>query len=57
MACVALPTCPLPVSQSQRVLPSVLEKLERERERLGLAGLKGLHSRAGGSILQFRLLL
>ena len=38
MACVALPTCPLAVAESERVLPGLLDKLERELERLGLAG-------------------
>jgi sulfite reductase (ferredoxin) len=35
MACVALPTCALAVTESERVLPSVLD--ERELARLGLA--------------------
>jgi sulfite reductase (ferredoxin) len=38
MACVALPTCPLAVTECERVLPGILDKLERELERLGLAG-------------------
>jgi sulfite reductase (ferredoxin) len=38
MACVALPTCPLAVTESERVLPSLMDKLEAELERLGLAG-------------------
>jgi sulfite reductase (ferredoxin) len=38
MACVALPTCPLAVTESERVLPGVIDRLEAELERLGLAG-------------------
>jgi len=38
MACVALPTCPLAVTEAERVLPSVVDQLERELQRLGLAG-------------------
>jgi sulfite reductase (ferredoxin) len=38
MACVALPTCPLAVTESERVLPGVIDRLEVELERLGLAG-------------------
>jgi sulfite reductase (ferredoxin) len=36
MACVALPTCPLAVTESERVLPGVLDQLEVELARLGL---------------------
>jgi sulfite reductase (ferredoxin) len=36
MACVALPTCPLAVTESERVLPAVLDQLEVELARLGL---------------------
>ncbi len=38
MACVALPTCPLAVTESERVLPAIVDRLERELDRLGLAG-------------------
>ncbi|WP_165230851.1 NADPH-dependent assimilatory sulfite reductase hemoprotein subunit [Aquisphaera insulae] len=38
MACVALPTCGLAVTESERALPSVLDGLERELDRLGLGG-------------------
>ncbi|RMF95876.1 MAG: NADPH-dependent assimilatory sulfite reductase hemoprotein subunit [Planctomycetota bacterium] len=37
MACVALPTCPLAVTESERALPGIMDKLEAELERLGLA--------------------
>ena len=37
MACVALPTCPLAVTESERVLPSLMDELEQELSRLGLA--------------------
>lgn len=37
MACVALPTCPLAVTESERVAPGVLDQLEVELRRLGLA--------------------
>ena len=36
MACVALPTCPLAFAESERYLPSLLTKLEKELSRLGL---------------------
>jgi sulfite reductase (ferredoxin) len=38
MACVALPTCPLAVTESERVLPDLIDRLEVELDRLGLAG-------------------
>lgn len=38
MACPALPTCGLALAESERALPGVLETLERELERLGIAG-------------------
>jgi sulfite reductase (ferredoxin) len=38
MACPALPTCGLAISESERVLPSVLDQLEKKIESLGLAG-------------------
>jgi len=37
MACVALPTCPLAVAESERVLPGLLDRLEAELARLGLS--------------------
>jgi len=36
MACVALPTCPLAVTESERVLPQLMDHLERELAALGL---------------------
>ncbi len=36
MACVALPTCPLAVTESERVLPTLMDHLERELAALGL---------------------
>jgi sulfite reductase (ferredoxin) len=36
MACVALPTCPLAVTESERVLPGLIDQLEAELARLGL---------------------
>jgi sulfite reductase (ferredoxin) len=38
MACVALPTCPLAVTESERVLPGLIDQLEAELARLGLDG-------------------
>ena len=38
MACVALPTCPLAVTESERVLPGLMDRLEAEVARLGLSG-------------------
>ncbi|MGO8744747.1 MAG: NADPH-dependent assimilatory sulfite reductase hemoprotein subunit [Thermoguttaceae bacterium] len=38
MACVAMPTCPLAVAESERVLPQLIDKLEVELARLDLAG-------------------
>lgn len=37
MACVALPTCPLAVAESERVLPGLIDRMEEELARLGLA--------------------
>jgi sulfite reductase (ferredoxin) len=37
MACVALPTCGLAVAESERVLPGLIDALEPEVSRLGLA--------------------
>jgi sulfite reductase beta subunit-like hemoprotein len=37
MACPALPTCGLAVAESERLLPSVLDELDRELARLGLS--------------------
>ncbi len=36
MACVALPTCSLAVTESERVLPSLMDQFEVELARLGL---------------------
>ncbi len=38
MACVALPTCPLAVTESERVMPGLIDRIEAELARLGLAG-------------------
>jgi sulfite reductase (NADPH) hemoprotein beta-component len=37
MACVALPTCPLAMAESERYLPSLVTKLEEELREAGLA--------------------
>src|SRR5437660_5305660 len=37
MACPALPTCGLALAEAGRALPGVIDELERELERLGLA--------------------
>ena len=37
MACVAWPTCGLSITESERVLPGMIDQLESELERLGLA--------------------
>lgn len=37
MACVALPTCSLAITESERVLPSVMDQLEKEIAKLGLS--------------------
>lgn len=37
MACVAWPTCGLSVTESERVLPGVIDRLEAELARLGLS--------------------
>lgn len=37
MACVALPTCPLAVTESERVLPGLMDRIDAELARLGLA--------------------
>ncbi|REJ69625.1 MAG: NADPH-dependent assimilatory sulfite reductase hemoprotein subunit [Planctomycetota bacterium] len=37
MACPAMPTCGLAVTESERALPGIMDKLERELDRLGLA--------------------
>jgi sulfite reductase (ferredoxin) len=36
MACPALPTCGLALTESERVMPKVVDDFERELERLGL---------------------
>jgi sulfite reductase (ferredoxin) len=38
MACPALPTCGLAVTEAERALPSLLDELEGELDRLGLSG-------------------
>jgi len=38
MACVALPTCPLAITESERVFPGLIGQLETDLDRLGLAG-------------------
>lgn len=38
MACPAFPTCGLAITESERALPGVIDRLEREVARLGLAG-------------------
>ena len=38
MACVAMPTCPLALAESERALPGVIDALEAELERLQLSG-------------------
>jgi len=37
IACPALPTCGLAITESERILPSMIDDLERELEKLGLA--------------------
>lgn len=37
MACVSLPTCPLAVTESERALPGLIDRLEAELARLGLS--------------------
>ncbi len=36
IACVALPTCSLAITESERVLPSVIDEMEVELQKLGL---------------------
>lgn len=38
MACVAWPTCGLSITEAERALPGVIDQLEAEINRLGLAG-------------------
>ncbi len=38
MACPALPTCPLAISEAERVMPGVIDALEGVLEELGLSG-------------------
>src|SRR2546427_525862 len=40
MACPALPTCGLALAEAERALPGVIDELERELARLGLADLR-----------------
>ena len=37
MACVALPTCGLAITESERALPGIIDELERELEQCGLS--------------------
>jgi sulfite reductase (ferredoxin) len=37
MACPAIPTCGLAISESERALPGIIDELERDLARLGLA--------------------
>jgi sulfite reductase (ferredoxin) len=37
MACPAIPTCGLAISESERALPGIIDELEAELEKLGLA--------------------
>jgi sulfite reductase (ferredoxin) len=36
IACPALPTCGLAITEAERILPSVLQRLEAQRQRLGI---------------------
>ncbi|NIA24599.1 MAG: NADPH-dependent assimilatory sulfite reductase hemoprotein subunit [Gammaproteobacteria bacterium] len=47
MACPALPTCPLAVTESERVLPEVTRALQAELEALGI-GEEGIRVRMTG---------
>ena len=38
MACPALPTCGLSITESERVMPDILDRLESELGRQGLSG-------------------
>jgi sulfite reductase (ferredoxin) len=38
IACPALPTCGLAITESERILPSIIDRLEDELNNLGLAG-------------------
>jgi sulfite reductase (ferredoxin) len=38
MACPAIPTCGLAISESERTLPAIIDGIEAELDRLGLAG-------------------
>src|SRR4029079_17585334 len=38
IACPALPTCGLPITESERILPTSTHQLEGELEKLGLGG-------------------
>ena len=38
IACPALPTCGLAITESERILPSLIDQLEGELEKMGLAG-------------------
>lgn len=38
MACPAIPTCPLAVAESERVLPGLIDQIEQSLDRVGLSG-------------------
>jgi sulfite reductase (ferredoxin) len=38
IACPALPTCGLAITESERVMPTIVDQLEHELEKLGLGG-------------------
>lgn len=40
MACPAIPTCGLAITESERVLPGIIDQLEAELDRRGLADLR-----------------
>ena len=40
MACVAMPTCPLAVTESERIMPDVMAQIETELGRFGLSDEK-----------------
>ncbi len=40
MACPATPTCGLAISEAERVMPSILDELDAEMERIGVADEK-----------------
>jgi len=40
MACVAWPTCPLAITESERALPGIMDEMERELAKLGMSSEK-----------------